>query len=152
MTAEIGHLALWLALGLALALGVLPLARTLRGRGDRMATARPLAVLLFVATGVSFACLAASFVGNDFSVLYVAAHSNSALPLAHRAAGVWGGHEGSLLLWVLMLGAGPVRWPASAAACRSRWWRASWRPCWAASSTRNGHAGPGPGRWPPACS
>ena len=104
MTAEIGHFALWLALGLALALGVLPLAGTLRGRGDWMATARPLAVLLFVTTGLSFACLAASFVGNDFSVLYVAAHSNSALPLAYRVAGVWGGHEGSLLLWVLMLG------------------------------------------------
>jgi cytochrome c biogenesis factor len=52
---------------------------------------------------VSFACLAQSFLANDFSVAYVANHSNTQLPALYRFAAVWGGHEGSLLLWVLML-------------------------------------------------
>jgi cytochrome c-type biogenesis protein CcmF len=59
--------------------------------------------VLFALVSVAFACLTASFVGNDFSVLYVAQHSNSGLPLMYRVAGVWGGHEGSLLLWAMML-------------------------------------------------
>ena len=58
---------------------------------------------------------------NDFSVLYVATHSNSALPLAYRIAGVWGGHEGSLLLWLMMLARVDARGGAvSAATCRRR--------------------------------
>jgi cytochrome c-type biogenesis protein CcmF len=52
----------------------------------------------------AFGCLAAAFVHNDFSVLYVASHSNSQLPLHYRLTAVWGGHEGSMLLWMLMLG------------------------------------------------
>jgi cytochrome c-type biogenesis protein CcmF len=100
---EIGHYALWLALGTALMLGVLPLAGAARGRADWMALARPLAAALGLMVLVAFASLTASFVRNDFSVLYVASNSNSSTPLAYRIAGVWGGHEGSLLLWVLML-------------------------------------------------
>jgi cytochrome c-type biogenesis protein CcmF len=100
---EIGHFALWLALGLSLILGVVPMAGAQMGRGDWMALARPGSKLLFLLVVVSFAALASSFVNNDFSVLYVAQHSNSALPLQYRIAGVWGGHEGSLLLWALML-------------------------------------------------
>jgi len=103
MIPEIGHFALWLALGSALALGVLPLAGAQRGREDWMALARPLTAALFVLVVAAYACLTASFVRNDFSVLYVASNSNSALPLPYRIAGVWGGHEGSLLLWLLML-------------------------------------------------
>ena len=100
---ELGHVALWLALGVALMLGVLPLAGAANGRSDLMGLARPGAYALFVLVAIAFACLVASFVRHDFSVLYVASNSNTALPLQYRIAGVWGGHEGSLLLWVQML-------------------------------------------------
>ena len=69
-----------------------------------MALARPAARAHGLLVGVAFACLVSSFVRNDFSVLYVASNSNSLLPLFYRVAGVWGGHEGSLLLWLAMLG------------------------------------------------
>jgi len=100
---ELGHVALWLALGVALMLGVLPLAGAGPGRSDLMGLARPGAYALFVLVAIAFACLVASFVRHDFSVVYVASNSNTALPLQYRIAGVWGGHEGSLLLWVQML-------------------------------------------------
>ena len=100
---ELGHFALWLALGVALALGTLPLAGASTGRDDWMALARPSAYVLFALVTFAFVCLTASFVRNDFSVMYVASNSNSALPLQYRIAAVWGGHEGSLLLWVQML-------------------------------------------------
>lgn len=103
MTPEVGHFLLWLALGASLVLGVLPLAGAARARADWMALARPLTYTLALLIVLAFACLVASFVRHDFSVLYVASNSNSALPLPYRIAGVWGGHEGSLLLWVLML-------------------------------------------------
>jgi len=103
MIPELGHFALWLGFGTALLLGIVPLTGSLRGRADWAASARPLAYALGAMVAVAFVCLASSFVRNDFSVLYVAQHSNSALPLAYRIAGVWGGHEGSLLLWALML-------------------------------------------------
>jgi cytochrome c-type biogenesis protein CcmF len=103
MIPELGHLALWLALGVAAVLGVVPLAGAQKGRADWMALARPLSVTLFVFVASAFACLMASFILHDFSVTYVATNSNSALPLPYRIAAVWGGHEGSLLLWVFML-------------------------------------------------
>jgi len=103
MIPELGHFALWLALGLSIVLGVVPLAGAQLRRAPWMALARPGAVALFALVVVSYTCLTAAFVVNDFSVLYVAQHSNSALPLPYRIAGVWGGHEGSLLLWILML-------------------------------------------------
>jgi cytochrome c-type biogenesis protein CcmF len=103
MIPELGHFSLWLALATSLLLGVIPLAGAARDRADWMALARPLAVLLCLTVGIAFVALVAAFVGNDFSVLYVAAHSNSALPLPYRIAGVWGGHEGSLVLWAMML-------------------------------------------------
>jgi cytochrome c-type biogenesis protein CcmF len=103
MNPEIGHFSLWIALAIALLLGTLPLAGTLRGRVDWMALARPLAYALLLPVALAFASLTIAFIGDDFSVLYVASHSNSQLPIAYRFAGVWGGHEGSLLLWVLML-------------------------------------------------
>jgi cytochrome c-type biogenesis protein CcmF len=100
---ELGHLCLFLALAMALAQGVMPIVGAQRGRADWMALGGPLAwgQALFVA--LAFAALAASFLRNDFSVLYVASNSNSALPVYYRFAAVWGGHEGSLLLWMLML-------------------------------------------------
>ena len=103
MIPEIGHFALWLAMAVSLALGILPMAGAQKNRTDWMLTARPMAYCLFILVGIAFACLVASFVRHDFSVLYVASNSNSALPLQYRIAGVWGGHEGSLLLWVSML-------------------------------------------------
>ncbi len=103
MIPELGHFALWLALGVSAVLGTLPLVGAARGRGDWMALARPASRALFVLVGAALLALGAAFVGNDFSVLYVASNSNSTLPLMYRIAGVWGGHEGSLLLWVAML-------------------------------------------------
>jgi len=100
---EIGHFALWLALGVALCLGVVPMAGAATGRRDWMGLARLGAYALFALVTVAFICLVVAFVRHDFSVLYVASNSNTALPLQYRIAGVWGGHEGSLLLWVEML-------------------------------------------------
>jgi len=101
---EVGQFALALALCLALAQSVLGIGGAARGDRIWMAAARPAAQGQFVFIAIAFACLTYSFVINDFSVEYVASHSNSALPLQYRIAGVWGGHEGSLLLWALMLG------------------------------------------------
>ena len=103
MTPEIGQLALLLALAVAIVQGSLPIAGAARGRADWMALARPAALTQCLLVVLAYACLTAAFVNNDFSVLYVATNSNSALPLQYRIAGVWGGHEGSLLLWLLML-------------------------------------------------
>ncbi|HSW06065.1 MAG TPA: c-type cytochrome biogenesis protein CcmF, partial [Aquabacterium sp.] len=103
MIPELGQLLLIMALAAALTQGVLPLLGAHRGRADWMALGGPLAWLQFALVAGAFACLAASFVRHDFSVLYVAQNSNSALPLPYRLAAVWGGHEGSLLLWILML-------------------------------------------------
>jgi cytochrome c-type biogenesis protein CcmF len=100
---ELGQMALALALALSLALAVVPLvgAQSQRHAGW-MALGRPLAWALAAAVVASFAALTWAFVVNDFTVKYVAEHSNTQLPLAYRVAGVWGGHEGSLLLWALM--------------------------------------------------
>ncbi len=103
MIPEIGHFVLWLALGVSLILGVVPLAGALRYRQDWMHLARPLSAFLFLLVAAGFVCLMVSFIRHDFSVLNVASNSNSALPLEYRIAATWGSHEGSLLLWVLML-------------------------------------------------
>jgi len=103
MIPELGHFALILALPVALILGILPLIGAARGNAAWIALARPAAQVQFLLVAVSFGCLTWAFYANDFSVLYVAQHSNSLLPTMYRIAGVWGGHEGSLLLWVMML-------------------------------------------------
>ena len=103
MIPEIGQFALILALLLALIQGVLPIAGAARGNAAWMAVARPAAQGQFTFVAIAFACLAWSFVQNDFSVLNVATNSNSQLPVHYRFAATWGSHEGSLLLWVLML-------------------------------------------------
>ena len=103
MTPELGHLALILAFLVALIQGVLPIVGAHRGHAGWINLARPAAQTQFVLVLIAFACLMQAFVSNDFSVAYVAAHSNSKLPTVYRAAAVWGGHEGSLLLWLLML-------------------------------------------------
>ena len=103
MIPEIGHFVLWLALAVAIALGFIPMLGAARGRADWMVLARPLSYVLFTLISFASACLMISFIRSDFSVLYVASNSNTHLPLQYRIAGFWGGHEGSLLLWVQML-------------------------------------------------
>ncbi len=103
MIPETGHLALIIAFCLAMVQGVIPILGTIRGNTNWMALARPVAFGQFAFVMVAFGCLTSAFIHNDFSVMYVANHSNSALPIQYRIAGVWGGHEGSLLLWVFML-------------------------------------------------
>ncbi|BBE51685.1 Cytochrome c-type biogenesis protein CcmF [Ferriphaselus amnicola] len=103
MIPEIGNFALIIALLLALLQGVLPIWGAARGNAVLMGMARPMAAGQFVFVAVAFACLLQAFVGNDFSVLYVAQHSNSQLPVQYRVAALWGGHEGSLLLWTFIL-------------------------------------------------
>ena len=103
MIPELGQIALLLALATALIQGTLPLLGAARGRTDWMSLARPAAQTQFLLVALAFGCLVSSFVRHDFSVLNVATNSNSALPLFYRVAASWGSHEGSLLLWVLML-------------------------------------------------
>jgi cytochrome c-type biogenesis protein CcmF len=104
MLPELGHLALILALIMASLQTALPLLGAVRNEPRLMAVARPAAYGQFGFLLLSFLCLAVSFVNNDFSVAYVAQNSNSQLPVWYRISAVWGGHEGSLLLWVLILG------------------------------------------------
>lgn len=103
MIPEFGHFALILALMVALVLGTLPLIGAHRHYAPWVALARPAAQTMAALVTLAFACLVQSFLSNDFSVLYVAQHSNTLLPTVYRFAAVWGGHEGSLLLWILML-------------------------------------------------
>src|SRR5256885_3325896 len=104
MTPELGQFALCLALIVAFAQSFFPLLGASRQNFGWMALARPTAQTQALLVAFAFGCLTHAFVANDFSVAYVVEHSNSALPLHYRIAGVWGGHEGSLLLWTLMLG------------------------------------------------
>jgi cytochrome c-type biogenesis protein CcmF len=103
VTAELGHFALILALAMAAVQGVLPLLGAHRGHATWMALARPAARGQFLFVLLAYACLTQAFVTNDFSVLLAAQHSNSALPLLYRITAVWGNHEGSILLWSLIL-------------------------------------------------
>ncbi|MDQ5914198.1 MAG: cytochrome c-type biosis protein CcmF [Pseudomonadota bacterium] len=104
MIPELGHFALILALLVSVLQGVLPLIGAHRNRLAWIAFARPASQTAALLLTFAFGCLTWAFVANDFSVVYVAQHSNTLLPTQYRVAAVWGGHEGSLLLWVLMLG------------------------------------------------
>jgi cytochrome c-type biogenesis protein CcmF len=101
---ELGHFALVVALALALAQVFFSFAGARTGRASWIATARPIAVGQFLFVLAAFAALAWSFVNNDFSVVNVASHSNSKLPVHYRFTATWGSHEGSILLWLVMLG------------------------------------------------
>jgi cytochrome c-type biogenesis protein CcmF len=103
MVPEIGHFALILALLIAIVQFTLPLWGAHTGNQSLMAIARPAAAGQFFFVAIAFACLTYAFVTDDFSVTYAAGHSNSLLPMEYKVAAVWGGHEGSLLLWLLML-------------------------------------------------
>jgi cytochrome c-type biogenesis protein CcmF len=103
MIPELGHFSLIIALIIAALQGVLPLVGAARGNARWIALTRPAVRGQFVFVAIAFGCLAYAFINNDFSVSYIVANSNSSLPLHYRFAAVWGGHEGSLLLWTLML-------------------------------------------------
>jgi len=103
MIAELGSFSLMVALAVALVLGTLPIVGAARGHAGWMAMARPAARVLFLLVLVAAGCLVASFLNDDFSVTYVATNSTRALPVRYKLAAFWGGHEGSMLLWVLIL-------------------------------------------------
>ncbi len=104
MIPEFGHIALVIALCIAVLQSVLPMVGAQRGNVAWIATDRPLAHAQFLFLAISFGCLMAAFLQNDFSVEYVAKNSNTALPTMFKVAAVWGAHEGSLLLWSVTLG------------------------------------------------
>jgi cytochrome c-type biogenesis protein CcmF len=104
MIPEIGHFALMLALAVALlAQSVLPLAGSFNGNARWVALARPAALAQCALVLVAYLALTAAFVNNDFSVQLVAENSNTTLPTPLRIAATWGNHEGSILLWTLIL-------------------------------------------------
>jgi cytochrome c-type biogenesis protein CcmF len=103
MIPELGHFSLILALLIAATMGVLPMVGALRGDARLMRMARPLATGQFLFVSFAFGCLVYAFVTSDFSVQNVALNSNTRLPVYYRVTASWGSHEGSLLLWVLML-------------------------------------------------
>ncbi|HET7131778.1 MAG TPA: cytochrome c biogenesis protein CcsA, partial [Gammaproteobacteria bacterium] len=103
MIPELGQFALILAFCLALVQAVLPLAGAAAGRRDWMALARPAAAGQFVFVAIAFGVLEYAFLNDDFSVLFVYQHSHSALPAFYKFTAAWGGHEGSMLLWITVL-------------------------------------------------
>ena len=103
MTPEIGHFALVLAFGVSICLAVFPMYGYFTSQNSFCATAKPLALLQGMALAVSFGVLMYGFLAHDFSIKYVADNSNLDLPWHFRMSAVWGAHEGSLLLWALIL-------------------------------------------------
>ncbi|KAF0118866.1 MAG: cytochrome c-type bioproteinis protein CcmF [Rhodospirillaceae bacterium] len=103
MMVELGHFALVLALMVAVVQASVPLFGTRRGEAGWVAVAGPAAVVQFLLIACAFGALMHAYIVSDFSVYNVAAHSHTAKPLLYKIAGVWGNHEGSLVLWVLIL-------------------------------------------------
>ena len=122
MIAELGHFSLVLALALGVVLGLWPLAGAHRGRVDWMAVATPAAYLQLGALTMAYGCLTIAFLQADFSVALVAGHAHSALPTVYRVTAVWGNHEGSILLWSLILSiwTAAVAWRSDALDTRLR--------------------------------
>mgnify|MGYP001233122003 FL=1 len=103
MIPELGQFSLILAFCLSIILGAFSIVGAHRNNSLWMSLARPLTAGVFVFLGISILILAHAFATDDFSVQFVAQHSNSALPLRYKLTAVWGGHEGSFLLWTFML-------------------------------------------------
>ncbi len=103
MLGEIGNFCLVLALCVAIVQSILPLAGTFWNRQSWMVFSRSAAYTQWLLVLASYGILTYAFYLNDFSIEYIARTSNLAQPLVYRLSGVWGGHEGSLLLWILML-------------------------------------------------
>ena len=103
MTAEIGHLALTLALGVAVLQALVPLWGAARGDARAMAFGNVAATVQFALVAFAFAALVQGFVTSDFSIAIVVSNSHSLKPMLYKVSGTWGNHEGSLLLWALIL-------------------------------------------------
>ncbi len=103
MIVEIGHFALILSLLAALVQGTLPLIGAQRGDAALIAIARPAAYLQLLLAVIAFAALTWAYVVSDFSVVNVALNSHTDKPMLYKISGVWGNHEGSILLWILIL-------------------------------------------------
>ena len=103
MTPEIGLFALIVAFGIAIVQGVVPLVGAARNDATMISLARPAAWAQLLFVSIAYAALTHAFLVHDFSVLYVSRHSNLVQPLMYRISGVWGSHEGSMLLWALIL-------------------------------------------------
>ena len=103
MIPELGHFALIIAFAVALVQSVLPLIGAAKNDSALISMARPAALTQLLFVGIAYAALTQAFIVHDFSVLYVSQHSNLVQPLMYRISGVWGSHEGSLLLWSLIL-------------------------------------------------
>lgn len=116
MLAELGYLSLLLATGLALLQGLLPWLGLRLASRPLLGCATPLAILVALLLGAALLLLASCFGQDDFTLVYVAQHANSALPLGFKLAAVWGGHEGSMLFFVFALGL----WGALVALCSRR--------------------------------
>ncbi|MCF5899908.1 heme lyase NrfEFG subunit NrfE [Aeromonas veronii] len=116
MLAELGYLSLLLATGLALLQGTLPWLGLRLASRPLLGCATPLALLVAILLGAALLLLASCFGLDDFTLIYVAQHANSALPLGFKLAAVWGGHEGSMLFFVFALGL----WGALVALCSRR--------------------------------
>lgn len=105
MIPEIGYFALVLALVIAVVQGTVPLIGVQRGIDSWAAVARPAAVIQFVLVTIAFLALLQAFVVSDFSVMNVVANSHTNKPMLYKISGTWGSHEGSLVMWVLILSA-----------------------------------------------
>ncbi|HMQ40720.1 MAG TPA: heme lyase CcmF/NrfE family subunit [Paracoccus sp. (in: a-proteobacteria)] len=103
MIAELGHFALILAFAVSLFQASVPLIGAAKGWPAWMDAARPAAIAQFGLVGIAFAALTVAFVTSDFSVVLVYENSHSAKPMLYKFSGVWGNHEGSMLLWVMIL-------------------------------------------------
>ncbi len=103
MIVELGHFALILALGVAIVQSIVPMIGAHRRNAIWMASGNHAAIAQFLLVAVSFACLTHAYVTSDFSVVNVVENSHSAKPMLYKVSGVWGNHEGSMLLWVLIL-------------------------------------------------
>ena len=103
MTAEIGHFSLILALVLSIFQGTIPLAGAALNRNQWVAVARPAARGQFLFVTIAFLSLIYAFLTSDFSVANVAQNSHTLKPILYKFAGVWGNHEGSMVLWVFIL-------------------------------------------------
>jgi len=103
MHAEFGNYLIVLAFFVTIALGVFPMLGTFTNNMSLVRTAKPLSIILFVSLLISFSCLVYGFLIDDFTIAYVANNSNSLLPDRYKFSAAWGGHEGSFLLWTLIL-------------------------------------------------
>ena len=103
MIPELGHFALIIAFAISIVQSIVPLIGAAKNDSALISMARPAALVQFLFVGLAYAALTQAFIVHDFSVLYVSKHSNLVQPLMYRISGVWGSHEGSLLLWSLIL-------------------------------------------------